>query len=106
MSHWFASSLDELKRKTEILEGYCAEIGRDPAQIFKTLGAPVMLAENQREAASARLGVMTHAGVARSSADRRLRRPRDGMRTPAIVLPVQQRTDRCWMPWSAVSWSC
>lgn len=49
MSHWFAGSLDDLKRKTEILEGYCAEIGRDPAQIFKVLGAPVLLAENERE---------------------------------------------------------
>jgi F420-dependent oxidoreductase-like protein len=51
MSHWFASSLDDLARKTEILEGYCAEIGRDPSQIVKTLGAPVMLAESEREAA-------------------------------------------------------
>jgi F420-dependent oxidoreductase-like protein len=49
MSHWFASSLDDLKRKTEILEGYCAEIGRDPSRIFKTIGAPVILAENERE---------------------------------------------------------
>ena len=50
MSHWFASSLDELKRKTQILEGYCAEIGRDPSQIVKTIGAPVLLVENEREA--------------------------------------------------------
>jgi F420-dependent oxidoreductase-like protein len=49
MSHWFGGSLDDLQRKTDILEGYCAEIGRDPAQIFKLLGAPVLLAENERE---------------------------------------------------------
>ena len=50
MSHWFASSLADLQRKTDILEGYCAQIGRDPAEIFRTMGAPVILVENEREA--------------------------------------------------------
>jgi alkanesulfonate monooxygenase SsuD/methylene tetrahydromethanopterin reductase-like flavin-dependent oxidoreductase (luciferase family) len=50
MSHWFGGSIDQLKRKTAILEGYCAEIGRDPSQIVKTLGAPLLLVENEREA--------------------------------------------------------
>jgi F420-dependent oxidoreductase-like protein len=49
MSHWFASSLDDLKRKSDILQGYCAEIGRDFSTIFKLLGAPVLLAENEHE---------------------------------------------------------
>jgi F420-dependent oxidoreductase-like protein len=49
MSHWFGGSLEELKRKRGILEGYCSEIGRDPSHIFKLIGAPVLLAENERE---------------------------------------------------------
>jgi F420-dependent oxidoreductase-like protein len=54
MAHWFASSLEDLKRKTGVLEGYCAEIGRDPAQIFRTLGAPLILVEDEREADAVR----------------------------------------------------
>lgn len=54
MSHWFPSSLDELKRKTDILEGYCAEIGRNPSEIFRTLGAPVVLVESERDADAVR----------------------------------------------------
>jgi alkanesulfonate monooxygenase SsuD/methylene tetrahydromethanopterin reductase-like flavin-dependent oxidoreductase (luciferase family) len=54
MSHWFSTSLEDLRRKTAILEGYCAEIGRDPSQITRTMGAPVLLVENEREAAALR----------------------------------------------------
>ena len=46
MTHWFALGIDTLRRKTEILEGYCAEIGRDPASIERTIGAPVIVAAN------------------------------------------------------------
>ena len=37
-----------------ILERYCAEIGRDPASIERTMGAPVVVVESE-EAASATL---------------------------------------------------
>jgi F420-dependent oxidoreductase-like protein len=50
MTHWFALGLDALRRKTEILAGYCEEIGRDPATIERTMGSPVLLAENDAEA--------------------------------------------------------
>jgi alkanesulfonate monooxygenase SsuD/methylene tetrahydromethanopterin reductase-like flavin-dependent oxidoreductase (luciferase family) len=50
MTHWFALGIDPLRRKTEILEGYCAEIGRDPASIERTMGAPVIVAANDAEA--------------------------------------------------------
>jgi F420-dependent oxidoreductase-like protein len=50
LSHWFAGPIEELRRKTGILEGYCQEIGRDPSEIVKTLGAPVTLVENERDA--------------------------------------------------------
>src|SRR3954454_5280461 len=34
------SDLQTLKRKSEILAGHCADVGRDPAEIEKSVGAP------------------------------------------------------------------
>jgi F420-dependent oxidoreductase-like protein len=53
MTHWFSLGLDALKRKTSILEGYCAEIGRDPASIERTMGAPVIVVESEEAASTA-----------------------------------------------------
>src|SRR6267143_5215755 len=39
MSHWFGP-LADIKRKSEILDRYCEEEGRDPATITRTMGAP------------------------------------------------------------------
>jgi len=50
LTHWFALGLDALKRKTEILEGYCEAIGRDPATIERTVGAPVIVTGSDAEA--------------------------------------------------------
>ncbi len=49
MSHWFGS-LADIKRKSEILDRYCEEEGRDPASITKTMGSPVVLVENEGQA--------------------------------------------------------
>lgn len=49
MSHWFGS-LDDIKRKSEILERYCDEEGRDPATITRTMGSPVVLVDNDSQA--------------------------------------------------------
>lgn len=46
MTHWFALGLESLLHKTEVLERYCAEIGRDPSTIERTVGAPVMVVES------------------------------------------------------------
>jgi alkanesulfonate monooxygenase SsuD/methylene tetrahydromethanopterin reductase-like flavin-dependent oxidoreductase (luciferase family) len=46
MSHWFGP-LEDIKRKGEILDRYCEEEGRDPATITRTMGAPVVLVENE-----------------------------------------------------------
>ena len=51
MSHWFGP-LADIKRKSEILNRYCEEEGRDPATITKTMGAPVVLVENEGQAKS------------------------------------------------------
>lgn len=42
MSNWFGP-LDELRHKVEVLERHCAEIGRDPTTILRTVMAPVVL---------------------------------------------------------------
>ena len=49
MSHWFGS-LADIKRKSEILDRYCEEEGRDPASITRTMGSPVVLVENEGQA--------------------------------------------------------
>jgi F420-dependent oxidoreductase-like protein len=50
MTHWFPIGMEPLRRKTELLERYCAEIGRDPSSIERTLGGPVVVAANEAEA--------------------------------------------------------
>jgi F420-dependent oxidoreductase-like protein len=49
MSHWFGP-LADIKRKSEILNRYCEEEGRDPATITRTMGSPVVLVENEGQA--------------------------------------------------------
>ena len=49
MSHWFGP-LADIRRKSEILDRYCEEEGRDPATITKTMGSPVVLVENEGQA--------------------------------------------------------
>jgi F420-dependent oxidoreductase-like protein len=51
MTHWFAIGLEALVHKTEVLERHCAEIGRDPSTIERTIGAPVIVAGSDAEAA-------------------------------------------------------
>ena len=50
MTHWFALGLEVLKHKTDVLEGYCEAIGRDPSTIERTIQAPVVVAATSREA--------------------------------------------------------
>ena len=52
MSHWFGASLADIKRKSDILERYCEEEGRDPGSITRTMGSPVVLVENEGQAKS------------------------------------------------------
>jgi F420-dependent oxidoreductase-like protein len=50
MTHWFALGLETLRHKTEVLEGYCEAIGRDPATIERTMQAPVIVGGTEAEA--------------------------------------------------------
>jgi F420-dependent oxidoreductase-like protein len=47
MTHWFPLGMDMLRHKNEVLEGYCAEIGRDPTSIERTMAAPVVVARDE-----------------------------------------------------------
>ena len=49
MTHWFPLGFEVLRHKTEVLERYCADIGRDPSTIERTMGAPVIVAANDAE---------------------------------------------------------
>lgn len=51
MSNWFGP-LDELRHKVEVLERHCAEIGRDPDTILRTVMVPVVLVADHRDDAS------------------------------------------------------
>jgi F420-dependent oxidoreductase-like protein len=54
MTHWFVPTPEEFTRKLGVLEMHCRAVGRDPATIVKTVGAPVWLvrdAEEERAAA-------------------------------------------------------
>ncbi len=48
-AHWFPLGIDVLRHKSDLLERYCDEIGRDPATITRTMAAPVLLVPDQRE---------------------------------------------------------
>jgi F420-dependent oxidoreductase-like protein len=50
ITHWFPLGLDALRHKNEVLEGYCAEIGRDPATIERTMATPVLVAPTEAAA--------------------------------------------------------
>ena len=50
MTHWFPLGLEMLRHKSEVLEGYCAEIGRDPSTIERTMATPVIVAASESEA--------------------------------------------------------
>ncbi len=47
MTHWFPLGFDMLRHKNEVLEGYCAEIGRDPSTIERTMAAPAIVARDE-----------------------------------------------------------
>jgi F420-dependent oxidoreductase-like protein len=69
MAHWGAS-LDDLRRKDEVLRRHCEAEGRDPSTILRTIGSPVILVESAEQVAAAleaippdRRGLVTPATV-------------------------------------------
>ncbi len=49
----YASSLDEFVRKSEILKGHCAEVGRDFDEIRRTISSEVFIRETEAEVEAA-----------------------------------------------------
>ena len=52
MTHWFPGQLDALQHKIDVLAEHCEAVGRDPASIVRTLGAPVIPVANEKDAAA------------------------------------------------------
>jgi F420-dependent oxidoreductase-like protein len=52
MTHWFPLGLETLRRKNDLIEGYCEDIGRDPATIERTMATPVLVASTDAGARS------------------------------------------------------
>jgi F420-dependent oxidoreductase-like protein len=50
ITHWFVSTIDEFKHKLDVLEQHCQAVGRDPAGITKTIGAPLTLVLDEQQA--------------------------------------------------------
>ncbi len=49
IGHWFGGDLADLKRKKGVFEEHCAAVGRDPSSVRLTIGAGLILVENDRE---------------------------------------------------------
>ena len=51
LSNWFGP-LDDLRHKVDVLEGHCADVGRDPATILRTVSVPIVVVPDQLDAAA------------------------------------------------------
>ena len=49
IGHWFAASLEELKRKKQIFYEHCEAVKRDPSEVQLTLGVGLVLVENEKD---------------------------------------------------------
>ena len=50
IGHWFGGPLDDLKRKKEVFEQHCAEVGRNPSDVLLTLGVGIVLTQTDQQA--------------------------------------------------------
>jgi F420-dependent oxidoreductase-like protein len=50
IGHWFAASIEELTRKKQIFEEHCEAVKRDPSEVLLTLGVPLVLVEQEKDA--------------------------------------------------------
>jgi len=49
MGHWFGGPLEDLKRKREIFEQHCADVGRDPSEVTILLGIGLILTDDEKQ---------------------------------------------------------
>jgi F420-dependent oxidoreductase-like protein len=50
LTHWFPLGLEVLKHKSELVDRYCEEIGRDPGSVERTMATPVVVAPTEAAA--------------------------------------------------------
>jgi len=50
IGHWFGGPLEDLKRKREVFEQHCAEVGRNPADVTILLGIGLVLTDDEKQA--------------------------------------------------------
>ncbi len=54
ITHWFVTTVEDFKHKSEVLARHCEAEGRDPSTITRTMGAPLFLAWDEAELKSLR----------------------------------------------------
>ena len=52
LTHWFPGQIETLQHKIDVLAEHCEAVGRDPASIVRTLGAPVIPVADEKDAAA------------------------------------------------------
>jgi F420-dependent oxidoreductase-like protein len=71
-----SGTIDEVRAKIEILEAHCADVGRDPSAIERTVSFPTVIRDTQKAAEAAFAALLVHNGA-----------PDAGGMTPALLGP-------------------
>jgi F420-dependent oxidoreductase-like protein len=50
IGHWFGGPLEDLRRKRDVFEQHCAEVGRNPADVTILLGIGLVLTDDEKQA--------------------------------------------------------
>jgi F420-dependent oxidoreductase-like protein len=58
-----SGTVDEVRAKIEILEAHCADVGRDPSAIERTVSFPIVIRDDPRAAERAYAGLLEHNGA-------------------------------------------
>jgi F420-dependent oxidoreductase-like protein len=76
-----SGTVDEVRAKIEILDAHCADVGRDPTTIERTVSFPIVIRDNPKEAVRALVDLLAHN-----------RAPDAGM-VPALLGPPKELAD-------------
>jgi F420-dependent oxidoreductase-like protein len=55
--------LEEAREKVEVLEGHCADVGRDPGEIERTISFPIVIRDRKQDAEAAFAALLAHNGT-------------------------------------------
>jgi F420-dependent oxidoreductase-like protein len=59
-----SGTIDEVRQKVETLEAHCADVGRDPKEIERTVSFPIVIRDDTKAAQKALDGLLKHNGAA------------------------------------------